>query len=187
MSRSLRASASQTPTEPLPAASWADQDETAAELPALPSVLRRVCLPDAPDGISSCPNTLGAPCSERDTESSAPCTAPLVPLAPCGGKTNYPLTRVDSYRPDHFKTTGTQIPRHTTQRAVLDTKYYGKLKCVRRLGGGTVATATPAQGGTMQRPRRYAHESPCNHDSTTGRRTVPVSPSPHSLTPPCSV
>ena len=57
--------------------------------------------------------------------------------------------------------------KHTTQRAVLGTKYYGKLKCVRRLGGGTVATATPAQGGTMQRPRRYAHELPCDHDSTT--------------------
>ena len=124
MSRSLRVSASQTPTEPLPAASWADQDETAAELPALPSAFRRVCLPDAPDGISSCPNTLGAPCSERDTESSAPCTAPLVPPAPCGGKTNYPLTRVDSYRPDHFTafvevaavsrygTTGFQVTRY---------------------------------------------------------------------------
>ena len=93
MSRSLRASASQTPTEQLPAASWADQDETAAELPALPSAFRKACLPDAPDGISSCPNTLGAPCSERDTENCAPCAVPLVPPAPCGGKTNYPLTR----------------------------------------------------------------------------------------------
>ena len=121
MSRSLRASASQTPTEPLPAASWADQDETAAELPALPSVLRRVCLPDAPDGISSCPNTLGAPCSERDTENSAPCTAPLVPLAPCGGKTNYPLTRVDSYRPDHFMVARDQ-PSVGSVRRPLSTK-----------------------------------------------------------------
>ena len=116
MSRSLRASASPTPTERLPAASWADQDETAAELPALPSTLRRACLPDAPDGFSSYPNTLGAPCSERDTENSAPCAVLPVPPAPCGGKTNYNLTRVDRCQPDHFNRYQGLVPVWNTSR-----------------------------------------------------------------------
>ena len=56
-------------------------------------------------------------------------------------------TSLKTTLPQGAQTTGTQIPRHTTQRAVLDTKYYGKLKCVRRPGGGTVAIAAPAYSG----------------------------------------